>query len=184
MLLRSRRRHHQVLGQIVWVDVKGGNTQFKDSRKYYEEKGLEIAEKLQTGDFIGWEDDLSEAFPYQILQVTKEPYSVGSANIRSVTPWDDEERTFGRGTSVFKCRRLRCDYADGEFYYCDPQEDEITLGSKGIRLPMTVSVVSASNSSLRYFIKDEELQILKHVAGVFEDVVEFTPVLTWKLWWS
>ena len=43
---------------------------------------------------------------------------------------------------------------------------------------MTVSVASASNSSLRYFIKDEELQILKHVAGVFEDVVEFTPVLT------
>ena len=181
MLLRSRRRHHQVLGQIVWVDVKGGNTQFKESRKHYEEKGLEIAGKLKTGDFVGWEDDVSEAFPYQILQVTKEPYSVGSANIRSVAPWDDEERTFGRGTSVFKCRRLRCDHADGEFYYCDPQEDEITLGSKGIRLPMTVSVASASNSSLRHFIKDEELQILKHVAGVFEDVVEFTPALTWRL---
>jgi|MDTB01.2.fsa_nt_gb hypothetical protein len=160
------------------VDVKGGNIQFKNSREYYEDRGLEIAGKLGVGDFVGWEDDLSEAFPYHILQVTKEPYSVGSAKLRSVTPWDDEERTFERGTSVFKCRRLRCDYADGEFYYCDPQEDEITLGSKGIRLPMSVTIVSASNASLKYFIKDEELQILKHVAGVFEDVVEFTPVLT------
>ena len=102
------------------------------------------------------------------------------ASARSVTPWDDEERTFERGTSVFKCRRLRCDQNDGDFYYCDPQEDEITVGSKGIRLPMSVTIVSASNASLKYFIKDEELQILKHVAGVFEDanVIKLTPVQT------
>ena len=52
--------------------------------------------------------------------------------------------------------------------------------SKGIRLPMSVTIVSASNASLKYFIKDEELQILKHVAGVFEDanVIKLTPVQT------
>ena len=48
--------------------MKGGNIQFKESRKYYEERGLEIAGKLETGDFIGWEDDLFEAFLYHILQ--------------------------------------------------------------------------------------------------------------------
>ena len=98
------------------------------------------------------------------------------ASARSVTPWDDEERTFERGTSVFKCRRLRCDQNDGDFYYCDPQEDEITVGSKGIRLPTSVTIVSASTASFNfeYFVKDEELQILKHVAGVFEGVVELT----------
>ena len=89
--------HRKVVGSLSLGSLPTCNIQFKDSRKYYEEKGLEIAEKLQTGDFIGWEDDLSDAFPYQILQATKEPYSVGSAKLRSVTPWDDEERAFKRG---------------------------------------------------------------------------------------
>ena len=37
------------------------------NRKCCEERGLEIAGKLETGDFIGWEDDLSvsEASLYQ-----------------------------------------------------------------------------------------------------------------------